>query len=528
MDEYLIYLRKSRKDRDLELTTGVTDTLERHRRALLELADRMRLTISGIFEEVVSGDTIAERPEMQKLLAAVETGRYAGVLVMEVPRLARGNTRDQGTVAETFQYSNTKIITPDKIYDPSDESDEEYFEFGLFLSRREYKAINRRLQRGRMASLKEGKYIGGTAPYGYEKYKLPKQRGYSLRIIPGEAETVRHIYALYTTGSPQPDGTCRPVGSCTISNLLNTEGTPAPSGGKWSASSVRDILQNPAYAGYTRWSYRPSTRKMVNGQVVESHPVSKDAMVTKGIHKPIISQETFQTAQSFLHTQRHTPVPRGKATANPLAGLLFCSVCGRSLIQLPHGSKAGPILMCPTPGCPTVSSRTDLVERALLDCLRQWLTGYELDRGAVDWIRTGPSSDEAERNLSRLEAARDSLSRQRSRLCSLLEQGIYTEELFLQRSRLLASQAAELESALAAARENLKAQQAANGRAPFVPKLRGLLDQYDRLRNPAQKNALLKEVLDHAVYFKSAGGRWAESDLTLYLFPRVTLPADHL
>ena len=74
--------------------------------------------------------------------------------------------RDQGTVAETFQYSGTKIITPDKVYDPADEADAEYFEFGLFMSRREYKAINRRLQRGRMASLSEGKYIAGTAPYG--------------------------------------------------------------------------------------------------------------------------------------------------------------------------------------------------------------------------------------------------------------------------------------------------------------------------------------------------------------------------
>ena len=38
MEQYLMYLRKSRKDRDLELQTGRFDTLQRHRDTLLALA----------------------------------------------------------------------------------------------------------------------------------------------------------------------------------------------------------------------------------------------------------------------------------------------------------------------------------------------------------------------------------------------------------------------------------------------------------------------------------------------------------
>ena len=49
---------------------------------------------------------------------------YDGVLVMEVERLARGNSVDQGIIAQAFKYSNTLIITPTKTYDPQNEFDE--------------------------------------------------------------------------------------------------------------------------------------------------------------------------------------------------------------------------------------------------------------------------------------------------------------------------------------------------------------------------------------------------------------------
>ena len=103
---------------------------------------------------------------MKKLLTDVKMGKWKGVLVVEVERLARGETMDQGIVAQAFKISETKIITPMKIYDPNNEFDEEYFEFGLFMSRREYKVINRRLQRGRLMSVNEGKYVGSVAPFG--------------------------------------------------------------------------------------------------------------------------------------------------------------------------------------------------------------------------------------------------------------------------------------------------------------------------------------------------------------------------
>ena len=196
---YCLYLRKSRADIEAE-AHGEGETLARHEKLLLEVAKRGHYNITQIYREIVSGETIAARPVVQKLLQEVEDGKWEGVLVVEVERLARGDTIDQGVMAQAFKYSGTKIITPLKVYDPANEFDEEYFEFGLVMSRREYKTIKRRLVRGRNASAKEGKWVSGLAPYGYERVRIKGDKGWTLRPVEEQADIVRFIFKLYTSG----------------------------------------------------------------------------------------------------------------------------------------------------------------------------------------------------------------------------------------------------------------------------------------------------------------------------------------
>ena len=88
---HVMYLRKSRADLEAE-ARGEGETLARHRRALTELSERIGRPVAHIFEEIVSGDTISSRPEMQNVLALVESGKCAGVFVNDIDRLARGDS----------------------------------------------------------------------------------------------------------------------------------------------------------------------------------------------------------------------------------------------------------------------------------------------------------------------------------------------------------------------------------------------------------------------------------------------------
>ena len=251
---YCMYLRKSRADKDYENLSTET-ILNRHEKTLMELAQKHNYDISKIFREVVSGETLSQRPQMQILLNEVENNMYDGVLVMEVERLARGNSVDQGIIAQAFKYSNTLIITPTKTYDPQNEFDEEYFEFGLFMSRREYKTINRRLNAGRLASCKEGKFVGSVTPYGYTKEKLKNQKGYKLVPDPDENKVLKLIFDLYTNS----------MGIRNICKHLDSLGIKPRNSENWNTSTIRDILSNPVYIGKILWQKTYSTKTTKDG-----------------------------------------------------------------------------------------------------------------------------------------------------------------------------------------------------------------------------------------------------------------------
>lgn len=108
-------LRKSRADEEL----GYENTLERHEEMLRNLAAQTGIHVdeSHIYREIVSGESIEARPQMQKLLKAVEMGLYTGVLCIELERLSRGDGADQQRILKAFQFSDTKIITLTKTYD---------------------------------------------------------------------------------------------------------------------------------------------------------------------------------------------------------------------------------------------------------------------------------------------------------------------------------------------------------------------------------------------------------------------------
>ena len=513
-----IYLRKSRADAEAELR-GEGETLARHERALTEFAKSAGLEVGAIYREIVSGETIAARPQMQRLLGEVSEGVWDGVIVMDIDRLARGNSIDQGIISQTFLYASTKIITPTKTYDPENEFDEEYFEFGLFMSRREYKTINRRLQRGRTASVREGKYVGNKTPFGYERIKLKGEKGFTLRPVPEQACTVRNIFEWYTQGMTMPDGTRKPVGVSLIARELNRRQIKAPSGDVWTAPTIRDMLINPVYIGKIRWNARPVRKKMIDGRVIQERPRNNDCLLCDGLHEAIVSDEAFALAAEKMSKNKSRPIRGDKIINNPLAGLVRCSVCGRRMQRRPN-TKCPDLLICAEPTCPNHASYIHIVEDHIIEVLKDWSRGYIVKGEHSPALMPDTQAMTAE--LEQTRKTESTIQAQINKAYDAFETGIYDAATFKTRYSVLNERLRQTQERAAQLQSSIEsADQAQRTISEFLPKVKAVVDAYDSITDAGRRNEMLTQIIDHIDYIKEVKGRGHEEDFSITVYPKL-------
>lgn len=511
---YAIYLRKSREDIEAE-KYGEGETLARHEKILTTLAKKRKLHISKIYKEVVSGETISERKEMQKLLRDVENEKWTGVLVVEVERLARGDTADQAKVAQAFKYSHTKIITPVKTYDPDNEFDEEYFEFGLFMSRREYKTINRRLQRGRELSAQEGKFVGNIAPFGYDRVKLKDAKGYCLSINQDEAPIVKEIFRLYAFENTSINSVAKQL------NKLNLKPRIA---NKWTISSVKDILSNPTYVGKLTWNRRKQKKKTKNGHLIISRPRNQDYLIYDGLHEPIIDNKTWELVQE--KRKQNTPkVKYNNTIQNPLAGLVFCKKCGKPMQRRPYTKNVKPAtLMCSNPKCDNISSKLYIVEDKIIEALKIWLENYKVDYSRKNNLNSD-NNKIIEKSVSKTKKELEKENAKLNKIYEFLENGIYTNYEFISRSKTIKNNIQSLENKLeefnSILQKNIEIQ---NQKEIIILKLENIIDLYYNLETAEDKNILLKSIISKVTYLKTEKAIKKDSDPTnfeLHIYPKI-------
>ena len=122
-EEVIVYLRKSQSDDPL-LT--VEEVLEKHETILDEWAEKhigAKVPEENKFREVVSGETLKNRPEINKVLRIIESPRYKAVAVVEPQRLTRGDLEDVGRLMKLLKLTDTLVITPHRYYDLHDSDD---------------------------------------------------------------------------------------------------------------------------------------------------------------------------------------------------------------------------------------------------------------------------------------------------------------------------------------------------------------------------------------------------------------------
>lgn len=411
IDKYAIYLRKSRADLEAE-KLGEGETLARHKKILTELAARKGLYVEKIYQEIVSGaESIKDRPEISKLIEDCYAGKYKGIIIIEVTRLSRGSQGDAQIIMDCLKYSNRNqgllVVTPTKVYDVAhNHDDEEYMEFELFMSRREYKMIKRRMDRGRIQAVVEGNYMGSYRPYGYDILKTKTSR--TLIPNPEEAPIVKRIFEWTLKDKMTP---------YQIAKKLTLQGVPTYSGdAEWSKETVKTILTNPTYIGKVRWNDRMQVKTMVNGELVSSRPRSHTDkyMLYDGKHEGLVDEETFKAAAARFHKDK---TKAGLKLINPLAGLLYCQKCNKTMAFQDYKKKenVAPRYLHRQSAVCNVKSvvATDLMN-AVAHGLKKYIEDFEMK------IDNLPDVDENS-ILAQLEALQKELKKTEKKLSKLFD-----------------------------------------------------------------------------------------------------------
>ncbi|WP_333980314.1 recombinase family protein [Bacillus pumilus] len=286
-----VYSRKSREDPDTE------DTLLKHRDQLKALLNRYSFTDVEWFEEVVSSDSIDNRPIFSRLLPRIRSGEFDVVCVIANDRLSRGSQIDSGRIMEAFKESNTLLITPQKIYNMSNESDEMLSEFELVIARNEYRAIKRRLLNGRKGAVKEGRPHSGSVPYGFKWDKNDK----TAKVDEEKIKIYRMMIDWFLNEE---------MSSVAIADRLNQLEIPPPSsrGKMWYGEVVTYLLINDFHRGYVWYG--------------------KDEQ-NKGIHQPTKTEEEHIKIVERLSKLRTYPEAgrRLNMNTNRLSGIVRCPYC---------------------------------------------------------------------------------------------------------------------------------------------------------------------------------------------------------
>jgi len=275
-----------------------------------------------------------DRPSFSRMMSDVINGRIDCIIVKDLSRLGRDTIEVRNLLEIVLPSHDCRFISVAENIDthlrPNATLDLTTH-FTQFINEHYSSEISRNIRMAFDTQRKEGKFVGGFAPYGY--IKNPENR-YKIIIDEEAAKVVREIFRLCLSG----------MGVICIAQHLNTLNIDCPSlykrkkglwkrdtcniGEAWRPNAIRKILSNKIYIGHLeqkKWSkdnYRSPKWELM--------PEEK-RIVVYNTHEPIISKEDFKKVQEYFNKCTRTPPQKQRAYL--FSGLLRCADCNGAMVR---------------------------------------------------------------------------------------------------------------------------------------------------------------------------------------------------
>lgn len=281
-----------------------------------------------------------DRPNWERMMADVKSGRINCIIVKDLSRLGRNYIETGRFLERICPKLGIRFISVNDNYDTAEIKSQDEFAASLKNIVNDYYAKDISLKSGSALKAKRqrGEYIGSYAPHGY--LKDPSNKNH-LIINPETAPVIQQIYQWRAEG----------LGYGAITRMLNERGIPSPgryrfehgivtnnnkkgSSLLWNRHALTDILRNIVYIGHL--AQGKCTASLARGIPVHRTPES-EWDIAYHTHDPIITEELFNQVQEINRSRADaynanygacSHLPKGD---NPYRERLVCADCGTQM-----------------------------------------------------------------------------------------------------------------------------------------------------------------------------------------------------
>ena len=323
----VLYGRKSRDD---------ISSLEGQIEACKQWAEAHGIYDYDIF--IDEGDASSEdwnRPKLQEMLKNIKLGLYDAVIAVDQFRICR--TDDFPKFRDILVENKCVFgsVEASRFYNYEDETDEMVSDVMTGIGKFQLAQIKKKLKRGTIQSALKGNYLGKKAPVGYYY-----DRGTKRLKKSANAYIIRDMFTSYMEGMSTNDIAFK------FNNNEKYQVEYIEKGiikyMKWSSAGISRMLNNIVYLGHSLYG-KTTQPKLTDEKGTRKRTTKKtseeDQILVKDTHKPLVTQEEWNTVQAILKKRnvRSTPLKIGKHT---FSGLISCSECtGIHTFQKSRGKK---------------------------------------------------------------------------------------------------------------------------------------------------------------------------------------------
>jgi site-specific DNA recombinase len=293
---WLAYTRVSTEDQARE---GVS--LDVQRQSCTAFAAAFGWQIEAVVSDPGRSAKDLDRPGIQGVLARVEAGTIAGLIVHKLDRLTR-SVRDLCDLVERFDQAGVALVSVSEKLDTASPMGRFTVTLLGAVAQWERETIADRVQTAMDHRRAQGGFIGGPVPSGLRVVGDKGKR--ELEVDPAWGDVVRGIWPAITSGL-----TLRQV-----ADQLNAAGLPTGrTGCRWQPTTVRKVALNPRYVGL---------------------------LVTAA------AQEEARKALASRFNPKQTGRPSHRAITHslrewPLSGIARCGDCGGALVGVTSSNATG-------------------------------------------------------------------------------------------------------------------------------------------------------------------------------------------